>query len=119
MQTRIQAARDRLKALFPSARVDSLEITGPEATYLLQCSPENCAHYLRTHGIETMDADIRKVWDDKLTAYEAFLDRLDGGDCRAVLANLIMVAVMHEEEETAQSLYNQLKVTADKGEAYE
>ena len=109
----VYAAYARIKALFPSANLESLIIDEGYAETLLRAPVSTLVDFLEAKGIETMDKDVMDAWEKRLTEYEDNLKACSPGAQEAVLRNLIMVAIFHEEEETAQSLYNQLKTHAE------
>lgn len=111
----VYAAYSRIKALFPSANLSELEIDAGYADTLLRASVSVLEEFLSAKGIETMDQDLVDAWEKRLTEYEDNLNACTPEGHRAVLANLIMVAVFHEEEETARAVYNQLKAHAEVG----
>ena len=112
----VYAAYARIKALFPSANLSELEIDPGYAETLLRAPVSTLEDFLAAKGIETMDQDIIDAWEKRLTEYEDNLKKCSPEAIEAVMRNLIMVAIFHEEEETAQSLYNQLKAHAEEGE---
>ena len=111
----VYAAYSRIKALFPSANLSELEIDAGYADTLLRASVSVLEEFLSAKGIETMDQDLVDAWEKRLTEYEDNLKKCSPEGLEAVMRNLIMVAVFHEEEETARAVYNQLKAHAEVG----
>jgi len=111
----VYAAYSRIKALFPSANLSELEIDAGYAETLLRAPVSTLEEFLSAKGIETMDQDLVDAWEKRLTEYEDNLKKCSPEGLEAVMRNLIMVAVFHEEEETARAVYNQLKAHAEVG----